>query len=115
MDNPTNKKYVGDYKAKYKSYPSAYGAQTYDAVALLDSAVKAVNGDLTKKDEMRRAMEKADFKSVRGPFRYGKNHVPIQAFYLQAAAKIDDEYVLKTGEQIVAEDVDKYVDKCDMK
>ena len=31
--------------------PSFYGAQTYDAVGLIDSAVKAVNGDLTKKDE----------------------------------------------------------------
>ena len=115
MDNPTNKRYVADYKAKHKTYPSAYGAQTYDAVALIDSAVKAVNGDLSKKDEMRRAMEKADFKSVRGDFKFGKNHVPVQSFYLQAAEKLDDGYAMKTGEQIVAGDVDKYVDKCDMK
>src|SRR5665213_1368281 len=40
LPNPTNKKYVADYKAKYKSSPSFYGAQTYDAVALLDSALK---------------------------------------------------------------------------
>ena len=115
MDNPTNKRYVADYKAKTKTYPSMYGAQTYDAVGLIDSAVKAVNGDLSKKDEMRRAMEKADFKSVRGDFKYGKNHVPVQSFYLQAAEKLDDGYAMKTGEQIVAGDVDKYVDKCDMK
>jgi branched-chain amino acid transport system substrate-binding protein len=115
MDNPTNKRYVADYKAKHKTYPSAYGAQTYDAVALIDSGIKAVNGDLSKKDEMRRAMEKADFKSVRGDFKFGKNHVPVQSFYLQSAEKLDDGYAMKTGEQIVAADVDKYVDKCDMK
>ena len=114
ITRPT-RRYVADYKAKHKTYPSAYGAQTYDAVALIDSAVKAVNGDLAKKDEMRRAMEKADFKSVRGDFKFGKNHVPVQSFYLQAAVKLDDGYAMKTGEQIVAGDVDKYVDKCDMK
>ena len=114
MDNPANKKYVADYKAKTKTYPSMYGSQTYDAVALLDSAVKAVNGDLTKKDEMRKAMENADFKSVRGPFKYGKNHIPIQSFYLQSAVKLDDGWAMKTGEQIVASDADKYADKCNM-
>jgi len=114
MDNPTNKKYVADYKAKTKSYPSAYGAQTYDAVGLIDSAVKAVNGDLSKKDEVRKAMEKADFASVRGPFKYGKNHIPVQNFYLQSAEKLPDGWAMKTGEQIAASDADKYVDKCNM-
>jgi branched-chain amino acid transport system substrate-binding protein len=114
MDNPTNKKYVADYKAKTKTYPSMYGSQTYDAVGLLDSAVKAVHGDLTKKDEMRKAMEKADFKSVRGPFKYGKNHIPVQNFYLQSAEKLSDGWAMKTGEQIVASNADRYVDKCNM-
>ena len=47
----------------------------------------AVNGDRSKKDVMRRVMEKADFKSVRGNFKFGNNHVPIQNFYLQDVAK----------------------------
>jgi branched-chain amino acid transport system substrate-binding protein len=114
MDNPTNKKYVADYKAKTKTYPSMYGAQTYDAVGLMDSAVKAAGGDLSKKDVMRRAMEKADFSSVRGPFKYGKNHIPVQNFYLQSAEKLPDGWAMKTGEQIATADADKYVDKCNM-
>ena len=32
-------------------------------------------------------MEKADFKSVRGDFKFGNNHLPIQNFYLQEARK----------------------------
>ena len=32
---------------------------------------------------MRKEMEKADFKSVRGNFKFGNNHIPIQNFYLQ--------------------------------
>src|ERR1700743_2866387 len=58
LPNEANKKFVADFIAKYKTRPSYYAAQTYDGVNLLDSAVKAVNGDLSKKDEMRQAMEK---------------------------------------------------------
>jgi len=115
LPNEANKKFVADYKAKYKSSPSFYGAQTYDALALLESAVVAVKGDLTKKDEMRKAMEKADFKSVRGNFKFGRNHIPIQNFYLQDVVKHGDEYVLKTVATIVENDQDKHVDKCPMK
>jgi branched-chain amino acid transport system substrate-binding protein len=115
LPNPTNKKYVADYKAKYKLSPSFYGAQTYDAAALLNSVVVAVKGDFTKKDEMRAAAEKADFKSVRGNFKFGKNHIPIQNFYLQDVVKEGDDYVLKTVATIVENDVDKHADKCPMK
>jgi branched-chain amino acid transport system substrate-binding protein len=115
LPNEANKKFVAEYKAKYKASPSFYGAQTYDALALLESAVVAVKGDLTKKDEMRKAMEKADFKSVRGNFKFGPNHIPIQNFYLQDVVKQGDEYVLKTVATIVENDQDKHVDKCPMK
>ena len=115
LPNETNKKYVADYKAKYKISPSFYGAQTYDAVALLDDAVTAVKGDLSKKDEMRREVEKANFKSVRGNFKFGHNHIPIQNFYLQDAVKQGDDYVLKTVATIVENDQDRYHDKCPMK
>jgi branched-chain amino acid transport system substrate-binding protein len=115
LPNEANKKFVADYKAKFKSSPSFYGAQTYDAVALLDSAVKAVKGDLSKKDDMRKEMEKANFKSVRGNFKFGHNHIPIQNFYLQDAVKQGDDYVLKTVATIVQNDQDRFHDKCPMK
>jgi branched-chain amino acid transport system substrate-binding protein len=115
LPNEANKRYVADYREKYKADPAFYGSQTYDAVPLLDSVVKAVNGDLTKKDEMRRAAEKADFKSVRGNFKFGPNHMPIQNFYLQDTVKEGDEYRLKTVATIVENDQDKHVGKCPMK
>jgi branched-chain amino acid transport system substrate-binding protein len=115
LPNDANKKFVADYIAKYKLRPSYYGAQTYDAVSLLNSAVSAVNGDLTKKEEMRKAMEKAEFKSVRGNFKFGNNHIPIQNFYLQDLVKQGDDYVLKTVATIVENDQDRFHDKCPMK
>jgi len=114
LPNPTNKKYVADYKAKYKSNPAFYGSQSYDAVALIDSGLKAVKGDMSKKDALRKALEKANFKSVRGNFKFGPNHVPIQNFYLQDAVKDGDDYRLKTVATIVQNDQDKHWQKCKM-
>jgi branched-chain amino acid transport system substrate-binding protein len=114
LPNPTNKKYVADYKAKYKSNPAFYGSQTYDAVALIDSGLKAVKGDMSKKDALRKALEKANFKSVRGNFKFGPNHVPIQNFYLQDAVKDGDDYRLKTVATIVENVQDKHWQKCKM-
>jgi branched-chain amino acid transport system substrate-binding protein len=114
LPNAANKKYVDDFRAKHKADPSFYGSQTYDAVPLLDSVVTAVKGDLSKKDEMRKAAEKADFKSVRGNFKFGPNHVPIQNFYLQDTVKDGEEYRLKTVATIVENDQDKHFQKCKM-
>jgi branched-chain amino acid transport system substrate-binding protein len=115
LPNEVNKKFVADYIAKYKLRPSYYGAQTYDAVSLLDSAVTAVKGDPSKKEEMRKEMEKANFKSVRGNFKFGNNHIPIQNFYLQDVVKQGDDYVLKTAATIVENDQDRFHDRCPMK
>ena len=115
LPNDANKKFVADYIEKYKKRPSFYGAQSYDAVGLINSAVTAVGGDLSNKEGMRKEMEKVDFPSVRGHFTYGNNHVPIQNFYLQDVVKEGNDYVLKTAATIVKDDQDRFHDKCPMK
>ena len=116
LPNDANKKFVADYKAKYKASPSFYGAQSYDAANLVNSAVVAVRGDVARKADMIKAMEKADYTSVRGPYRYGNNHFPIQNFYLQDVVKGPDGMpVLKTVATIVRDDQDGFHDKCTMK
>jgi branched-chain amino acid transport system substrate-binding protein len=116
LPNDTNKKYVADYIAKYKSRPSFYGAQSYDAANLIASGVEATKGNMTDKAALQKALEKADFKSVRGKFRFGNNHVPIQAFYLQDVVKdAQGEFVLKTVATIVEENQDSFHGKCPMK
>src|ERR1700681_236899 len=88
LPNEQNKKFVEDYRKKYPGLrPTYYGAQAYDAAQLINSAVVAVKADTGKKDAMKAEMEKANFKSVRGPFKYCNNHIPIQNFYLQDVVK----------------------------
>jgi branched-chain amino acid transport system substrate-binding protein len=117
LPNEQNKKFVADYRAKYPgARPSYYGAQAYDAAQLINSAVVAVGGDTTKKDAMKAEMEKANFKSLRGAFKYGNNHIPIQNFYLQDVVKgAGGELSLKTVATIVTDDQDRFHDKCPMK
>ncbi|MBR0690988.1 ABC transporter substrate-binding protein [Bradyrhizobium manausense] len=117
LPNEQNKKFVADYRTKYPSArPSYYGAQAYDAAQLINSAVVAVGGDTSKKDAMKAEMEKANFKSLRGAFKYGNNHIPIQNFYLQDVVKgAGGELSLKTVATIVTNDQDRFHDKCPMK
>ncbi len=115
LPNEANKKYVADYIAKYKSRPSFYGAQSYDAADLIASGVAAVKGNLSDKAALQKALEKANFKSVRGNFKFGNNHVPIQNFYLQDVVKQGDDFVLKTVATIVKDNQDSFHEKCPMK
>ncbi|MET4717070.1 branched-chain amino acid transport system substrate-binding protein [Bradyrhizobium japonicum] len=117
LPNEQNKRFVADYRKKYPNLrPTYYGAQTYDAAQLINSAVVAVKGDTSKKDAMKAEMEKANFKSLRGPFKYGKNHIPVQSFYLQDVVKDGEgQLSLKTVATIVENDQDRFHDKCAMK
>jgi branched-chain amino acid transport system substrate-binding protein len=117
LPNEQNKKFVEDYRKKYPNLrPTFYGAQSYDAAQLINSAVVAVGGDTSKKDAMKAEMEKVNFKSVRGSYKYGNNHIPIQNFYLQDVVKdADGQLSLKTVTTIVKDDQDRFHDKCPMK
>jgi branched-chain amino acid transport system substrate-binding protein len=116
LPNDANKKFVADFRAKHKNYPSFYGAQSYDAANFANSAVVAVNGDLSKKDAMRAEMRKANYASVRGPYKYGNNQFPIQNFYLQDVVKdAEGNFTLKTVTTIVKDSQDQFHDRCPMK
>src|SRR5258708_1156019 len=90
LDNPQSKKFVASYEGAYNSVPGTYAMQGYDAAMLIDSAVKAVKGDLGNKDAVAAALKKADFTSLRGDFKFNTNGYPIQNFYLTKVAKRPD-------------------------
>src|ERR1700694_868645 len=117
LPNAENKRFVEDYRKKYPGLrPTYYGAQAYNAAQLINSAVVAVKGDTSKKDAMKAEMEKANFKSLRGPFKYGNNHIPVQNFYLQDVVKdADGQLSLKTVATIDKDEEDLFHDKCPMK
>jgi branched-chain amino acid transport system substrate-binding protein len=116
VKNPANEQFVAAFKAKYGYLPSDYAAAAYDSIKLIDSAVKAVHGDLSDKKGMIAAMEKADFQSVRGPFTFNTNHFPIENFYLFKVVKEANGTYVRKMEKIVYPNLkDSYASECPMK
>ena len=89
IDNPQNKRFVADFEKDHKRLPTLYASQGYDAAMLIDAAVRAVKGRVEDKAALRAALRKADFKSVRGAFRFNTNQFPVQDYYLRLIAKDD--------------------------
>jgi branched-chain amino acid transport system substrate-binding protein len=116
LPNDQNKRYVADFKKKHGVFPSFYGAQSYDSIMLIASAAEALKGDLSSKDKVRGELKKANFKSLRGGFKYNTNQFPIQNFYIQEAVKdADGTMTLKTIATAVKDGKDSYYEKCPMK
>ena len=81
--------------------PASYAFQAYDAALLIDSALKATGGKTDNKDALRAALMKADFKSLRGAFKFNTNHYPIQDFYLVKVAKrADGKYQTEIAQKV---------------
>ncbi|HEY6719561.1 MAG TPA: ABC transporter substrate-binding protein, partial [Reyranella sp.] len=114
--NEQNKRYVADFKKKHNVYPSYYGAQSYDAIMLIASAAEALKGDLSNKDKVRAELKKANFKSLRGDFKYNTNNFPIENFYIQETVKDPQGMMtVKTIATAVKDAKDPYYEKCPMK
>ena len=117
LKNPANQKYVSDYRRKYGKMPVFYGAQSYDGILLIDSAVRAVKGNLADKKGMIAAMRKADFASTRGKFSYNTNHFPIQNFYLlkTVTGPAGEDPVMEIQKTVFTNHRDSYAKECAMK
>jgi branched-chain amino acid transport system substrate-binding protein len=115
FDNDASRAFVAAYEETYGEVPGTYAMQAYDAAQLIDSAVRAVGGDLTDLDGLRAALEAADFPSLRGDFAFGPNHYPIQDFYLTQAVKREDGlYATSIVERIFDDYQDVYAANCPM-
>jgi branched-chain amino acid transport system substrate-binding protein len=116
MDSPQNKAFVAAFEATFKGVPGTYAMQAYDAALLIDSALKATGGKTDDRDALRAAMRKADFASLRGKFKFGPNHYPIQDFFLVKVAKrADGKHQTEIVERVFADYADVYAKDCAMK
>jgi branched-chain amino acid transport system substrate-binding protein len=116
LDTPQNKAFVAAYEKEFNAVPATYAFQAYDAALLIDSAVRAVGGNVGNKDALRAAMMKADFKSLRGGFKFNTNHYPIQDFYLVKVAKrADGKYETQIVKKVFESYADTHAKDCPMK
>ncbi len=116
LDNPQNKAFVAAYEKEFGAVPATYAFQAYDAALLIDSAVRQVNGNVANREALRAALMKADFKSLRGAFRFNTNHYPIQDFYLVKVAKRPDgKYETQIVKKVFESYADTHAKDCPMK
>ena len=116
MDNAANRKFVAEFERAYGRLPTGYAASGYDTAMLIDSAIRKVKGKIENKDALRAALRAADFKSVRGDFRFGPNQFPVQNYYLQLVGKDNNGRIVhKTMGTVLTARGDAYVQDCKMK
>jgi len=113
LDNAANRTFLAAFRAKYNRTPDPYASQGYDTALLIGSALKAVNGDLSNDEAFRQALLKADFASVRGAFKFGRNQHPIQDLYaLRVVKDASGSPVISTMGKVLTNHSDAYGSEC---
>ncbi|WP_027245971.1 ABC transporter substrate-binding protein [Leisingera daeponensis] len=112
IDNEANAAFVASFQEKYGRLPSLYASQGFDTANLILSALdKAEPAD---QDAFRAALKAADFASVRGSFKFGDNHHPIQDIYVREVIKEGDVYTNKIIATGLKDHADAYGGECKM-
>jgi branched-chain amino acid transport system substrate-binding protein len=113
--NPANVKFREDFIKEYKYRPTFVAAYAYDAARLLNAALTEVHGNLADKPALIAALDKANFASVRGKFKYAADHFPIQDFDLLEVEKAKDGTLVQVTRSTVLHDhSNAYVSQCQM-
>ncbi|MDH3903585.1 MAG: ABC transporter substrate-binding protein [Desulfuromonadales bacterium] len=115
LDVPANRQFVAAFREAYGRTPTLYASQGYDAARLIGSALKSVEGDVSKLDALRAALLKADFESVRGDFAFAANQHPVQNLYIREV--VEDGaggYTNKTLKTVFTAHSNAYIDACKM-
>jgi branched-chain amino acid transport system substrate-binding protein len=92
LDTPRNNAFRKSFALTYKANADVYAVQGYDAAQIFAAGLKAVNGDLAKRDALTAAMRKVSVDSPRGKFTISPAGNPVQDMYLREAKGVNNEY-----------------------
>ena len=116
FDNAANRKFVAAFEKEFRRLPTVFAAQGWDTAMLIDAAIRDVKGKIEDVEAVRKAMKAARFESVRGAFKFNRNQMPIQNYYLRVVAKDSQgRLVNKTIGTVFKDHGDAYVQDCKMK
>ncbi|MCK9914026.1 ABC transporter substrate-binding protein [Microbacteriaceae bacterium K1510] len=113
FDNAANKEFMAAWTKEYNRPPTYYAAQGYDTALAIGAALKETGGKVEDTEAFRKAMLKADFKSVRGNFKFGPNQHPVQDWYaLKVEKGVDGAPHLNTKRKIMSAYGDSFAQDC---
>jgi branched-chain amino acid transport system substrate-binding protein len=112
LDNAANAGFVESFRAAYGRTPTLYASQGFDTANLIFSALDEAQP--SDADAFRAALEAADFASVRGAFKFGNNHHPIQNIYVREVIAGDGKPTNKLAGVAIENHQDAYAAECKM-
>ncbi|MEY2683950.1 MAG: hypothetical protein RJA09_1094 [Pseudomonadota bacterium] len=117
LKTPGNAEFVAAFNKKFGRVPSLYAAVGFDTANLLDIAVRKVRGNTADKAKWTAAVKAAgaELKSVRGPFRFNANNMPVQNYYAFQTVKDGANITVKQLGTPLPEHQDPYVAQCKAK
>lgn len=111
-----SRRFVEAFRKKYNRLPSAYAAFSYDAAMVLDAAARSTKGNVSDRKAFAKAIAGAQFKSVRGTFKFGTNNFPVQNYHVYQIASAGGKPEFKLlDDDVLKGHSDAYVAECQMR
>jgi branched-chain amino acid transport system substrate-binding protein len=93
LNNPINNKFAPAFRAANKYDPGFYAAATYTNAAVLDAAIRAVNGNVANKEALMAALKKSDIPTARGPVKFDSFGNIVGDVYIRRVERKDGRLV----------------------
>jgi branched-chain amino acid transport system substrate-binding protein len=83
LDNDANRVFAAQYRKAYNRDPSTYAMASYDAGAVLTSALQLAGIDLSPQSINAAIAQIGEIDSPRGTWQFNQNRTPLQTWYLR--------------------------------
>jgi branched-chain amino acid transport system substrate-binding protein len=93
LDNKPNQLFAPAFRKEFKYDPGFYAASTYVNGAVLEAAVKAVNGNVEDKPGLMAALRSTNVDTVRGPVKFDDLGNVVGNVYLRKVTRKDGRLV----------------------
>jgi branched-chain amino acid transport system substrate-binding protein len=93
LDNKPNQTFAPAFRKEFKYDPGFYAASTYVNGAVLEAAVKAVNGNVEDRPALMAALRSTNVETVRGPVKFDDLGNVVGNVYLRKVTRKDGRLV----------------------